>query len=175
MGLDDGLKENSIYYSHAWFMVFPNRTAELPLDMVLFWWKQDDRLNAVCYRSVTDNASFSKAFKLDLAEAERFYLKPNGNLDNNYHLYDVLEYSGDDYVLVFRLEDDKIISGRPQPIKHEYELKPIVQTGLCVDSKSALESHEMIEKYYELFHLGNKKAEQALHNLEEPSSSCTLL
>ena len=156
--LDDGF----IYYSHAWFIV-PYRPEELPLDMVWFWWKQDERLNAVCYRSTTENAFFKQAFNLDFVETGSYNLKHSGTLNKNTHLNDVLEYSGDDYVLVFRLEDDEIISGRPQPINHEYELKPIVPVDLLyADSRSVLEYHTMINKYYDLYHLRNKKAKQAL-------------
>jgi hypothetical protein len=76
---------------------------------------------------------------------------------------DVLGYSGGDYALVFRMSGNTITCGRPPLIKHKYKL-PLIPNNIATIANESIESkiHELIEKYYALYRLGNKKAKQAL-------------
>lgn len=131
----------------------------IPSHMIMFWWKQDDKVNAVCYRSITDDVNFFDVFGISpsLAFFEGESLKGGMLIDYN----DVLGYSGDDYALVFRIEGNNLTCGRPPLIKHEYEL-PLIPHHISVNATIESFDHELIEKYYALYHLGNKKAEEAL-------------
>lgn len=129
--------------------------------MMIFWWKQDGKLNAVCYRSMTDVVRSFEAFGITPLELAGIF---DGMILEHKN---VLRYSGDDYALVFRLEGDTITCGRPPLIKHEYEL-PLIphDSSAIIMTSTEPEYHELIEKYYTLYRLSNKKAKQALKDSE---------
>jgi hypothetical protein len=155
------VSEDAIWYTQTDFHTFyPFSLERLPREMVSFWWKQDGKLNAVCYRSTNSDDSFMKILNI------RF--KKNGNINKEKFLHDVVGHSGDDYAMVFRMEGDKIINGNPPIIEHDLDLEPIsikdpfmfVQS---LNEESFMQNdHVVIEKYYALYRLGNKKAEEAL-------------
>lgn len=163
--LDKSLDENSLWLAFSFFGGYPYPLKELPKDVVSFWWKQDGELNAVCYISNTDNANFIEAFKLDISEVGRivFNKTGNGKINKEVHLNNVLSYSGNDYDLMFRLQGETIKCGRPPLIKHDYDLQLIDNLSPYSSvNQRVSDCHEKIEKYYDLYRLGNKKAKQAL-------------
>lgn len=129
----------------------------LPREMVSFWWKQDGKLNAVCYRSTSNDDGFINNILFGVT----------GNINKEKFLQDVVGHSGNDYAMVFRMEGDTITNGNPPIIKHNLVLKPISIINPFIIGLDHLDyfmqnDHVVIEKYYALYHSGNKKAEEAL-------------
>lgn len=156
-------ESSCIYLRNIYLRHLPNPYSsvvyeELPKDMALFCWKENGTLHGICYVSVSDNSDFRKAFQInfdgmddndcDPDELGWYYFMDKGlNIDN------IFNYSGLEYVPVFRLIGDDITCCRPPVIRHKYRLKTLNKP--CDD-------YALKEKYYDLYHSGNWNAKRAL-------------
>ena len=132
---------------------------QLPKEMVLFWWEDNKVPHAMCYVSTKEDANFRDAFSIDFSHTNDndcdpdelgwyYFIREETNLPN------VLNYSGTEYVLVFRMVGGCVTCCNPPLIRHNYRLQPLSVPGN--------KSPTYYEKYYDLYHTGNWNAKHAI-------------
>lgn len=130
----------------------------LPKEMVLFCWKEEGVLQSICYLSVIEDSDFRKAFHInfegmddqdcDTDELGWYYF-----MDKQLNIDNIVNYSGSEYVPVFRIVGDTITCCEPPVIRHKYRLRPL--SARCDD-------YSLRQKYYDLYDSGNWNAKRAI-------------
>lgn len=141
-----------------------SRIKQLPKEMVLFWWVDSRIPHAMCYVSTKEDANFRDAFSIDFSHTNDndcdpdelgwyYFIRKDTNLPN------VLNYSGTEYVSVFRMEGNEIVTCAPPLIRHEFHLMPLRIPGddFCLGA-----APKYFDKYYDLYHTGNMNARRAI-------------
>lgn len=127
-------------------------------EVVLFFLGENGVPHMIGYISKNKDANYLDAFSLDFSNTKGWDEDEWGCyycLDIKLNLNKVINYSGPDYVPMFRIEGDKITSCYPPLLRHKYRLKPLYIPG---DGKES----EYFDKYYDLYHTGNWKAKEAI-------------
>ena len=139
------------------------RLEGIPRNMILFHWNDNGTPHLWGYMSISDEAYY-QSFNFD-------YSNTNGNdfgdhrlgeygfIQKDKNLNKILDYSGSDYVSMFRMDGDKIVCCNPPLIRHKYRLKPLYVPG---DNFAIKKSPVYFDKYYDLYHSGNWNAKYAI-------------
>lgn len=82
-----------------------------------------------------------------------------GDIQKDINIDKILNYTGPDYMPIFRMVGNKITCSNPPLIRHDYRLKPLRIPG----SLLSLEFNpSYFEKYYDLYHTDNWNAKHAI-------------
>lgn len=122
----------------------------IPENMLCFYWADDGIPHLHCFLSVSNNASY---------EVFNFQLRDCWPIQKDVNIDKILNYSGPDYKLIFRMDGDSITCCNPPLIRHKYRLMPLFVPGsnFVFDTKP-----EYFDKYYDLLHTGNWNARHAI-------------
>ena len=139
------------------------RLEGIPKQLLFFHWENDGTPQLLCFMSASHKASYS-LFGFDFAHTNgndfgdhRFGIY--GDIEKDLNLDKLLNYSGADYVPMFRMDGNHITCLNPPLIRHKYRLMPLFVPG----SNFVFEpGQEYFAKYYDLYHSGNWNAKHAI-------------
>ena len=156
-------EDNCIYFRSISLYRSPDPYNEavykgLPQEMALFCWKAEGILHSICYVSVEEGVDFLKAFHLDFEgmdgqDCDRDELGWYYYMDKAINIENIVNYSGSEYIPVFRIVGEAVECCNPPVIRHKYRLR--------VPNKSDGD-YESLQKYYDLALSGNWNAKRAL-------------
>lgn len=123
----------------------------------------DGNPQLLCFMSVSGKPSYS-VFDFDYSNTNgndfwNHRLGEYGSVKRDSNLNKIINYSGADYVTMFRMDGDNITCCNPPLIRHKYRLMPLFVPGsnFVFDTKP-----EYFDKYYDLLHTGNWNAKHAI-------------
>ena len=139
------------------------RLEGIPRNMLLFHWEDNGTPHLWCYMSQSNDADYH-SFHFDFSNTNgndfgNHRLGEYGFIQKDINLSKILDYSGSDYVPLFRMDSDKIVCCNPPLIRHKYRLKPLYVPG---DNFALEKKPEFFDKYYDLYHSGNRNAKYAI-------------
>ena len=148
----------------VYFKTFESQRLEgSPKQLLFFHWETDGTPQLLCFMCAVDKPSYS-VFDFDYANTNsndfgNHRLGEYGWVKKVLNLNKIINYSGSDYVPMFRMDGDSITCCNPPLIRHKYRLMPLFVPGsnFVFDTKP-----EYFDKYYDLYHSGNWNAKHAI-------------
>lgn len=139
------------------------RLEGIPRNMLLFHWDDNGTPHLWCYMSKSNDAYYH-LFNFDYSNTNgndfgNHRLGEYGFIQKDINLSKILDYSGPDYVPMFRMDGDMIVCCNPPLIRHKYRLKSLYVPG---DNFALKKSPVYFDKYYDLYHSGNWNAKHAI-------------
>ena len=146
------------------FKIFKLQPLEgIPRNMLLFHWDNNGEPHLWCYMS-NSNDAYYQSFNFDYSNTNgndfgNHRLGEYGFIQKDINLSKILDYSGSDYVPMFRMDGDKIVCCNPPLIRHKYRLKSLYVPG---DNFALQKKPEFFDMYYDLYNSGNWNAKHAI-------------
>lgn len=139
------------------------RLEGIPRNMLLFHWDDNGIPHLWCYMSKTNDAHYN-SFNFDYSNTNgndfgAHRLGEYGFIQKDINLSKIIDYSGSDYVPLFRMDGDKITCCNPPLIRHKYRLESLYVPG---DNFALQKKPEFFDMYYDLYHSGNWNAKHAI-------------
>lgn len=154
-------------HSGGWGIYFKSfelqQLSGLPKNMLLFHWNDMDASHLLCFISASESADYH-SFHLDYSHTNgndfgNHRSGKYGSVEKDLNIGKIVNYTGTDYIPMFRMDGNHLTSFHPPLIRHKYHLRPLRIPG---DNFALEKKPEFFDKYYDLYYSGNWNAKHAI-------------